>query len=140
MPNCSNCDKPQGRLNKGALCKTCFHNKINGDINKETFQSDGDLEILDNDVLKELNVIDLIKLNMAQEKRHNSEIVCLLKEQIEVLQTEIIHKNSLIENLMIELQTSKYNDNNISTISKSDLPSNHNSTLCAPNTQHKSST
>ena len=140
MPNCSNCEKPQGRLNKGALCKSCFHNKINGDINKDTLELDGDLELLDNAVLKELNVIDLIKVNMAQEKRYNSEIICLMKEQIEVLQNEIIHKNTLIENLMIELQTSKYNDNNMSTISKSESSSNHNSTLSAPYAQHKSST
>ena len=69
--------------------------------------------------------MDLIKQNMAQEKRHNTEIIGILKEQIEGLQNEIIHKNTLIENLMTELHTS----NNMSIISKDELSSKHNSTF-----------
>ena len=101
MPKCSHCEKPQGRLNKGALCKECFRNKINGDINKHTSQADGDLEFIDDDILKELDVYDLIKENMAQEKRHNLEIINLMEDQIELLRNEITHKNTLIETLSL---------------------------------------
>lgn len=145
MPKCSHCEKPQGRLNKGALCKECFRNKINGDINKHTSKADGDLELIDDDILKELDVYDLIKENMAQEKRHNLEIINLMEDQIELLRNEITHKNTLIETLMTELYNANLNDTNTSTVSSenknnpstSESNPKHNSTLNIPKEHHK---
>ena len=69
---------------------------------------------IDNDAinveeLHERDLINLIKDNMSQEKVFNSEIVMILKEQIEHMKSEITHKNTIIEGLMTEL----YNRNDI---------------------------
>ena len=101
MPNCSKCSKSQAKLNKGALCKSCFQKKINKIM-------DTSAAIVREDEIHERNIIDLIKENMSQEKMLSSEIINILKDQIEHLKTDIIYKNTLIESLMTEL----YNRNN----------------------------
>ena len=51
------------------------------------------------------SIIDIIKENMVNEKEYNAEIINILKEQIIYFKNEIIHENTLIENLIIELNT-----------------------------------
>ena len=51
------------------------------------------------------SIIDIIKENVDNEKEYNAEIINIPKEQIIYFKNEIIHKNTLIENLIIELNT-----------------------------------
>ena len=46
---------------------------------------------------------------MHLEKQWHAEVVCLLKDQVSFLKTELSHKNTLIENLIIELSTRSNN-------------------------------
>ena len=88
MPNCSKCNTAQSKLNKGALCKKCFINKINhtDDISSII---DEPIEI---DIINERSVIDLIKAQMAKEVQWNIELNQILKDQIEYLKSEIKEK------------------------------------------------
>ena len=61
-------------------------------------------------LLNDRYMIDLIKENMLQERKWHAEIVALLKGQISFLETEVIYKNTLIKNLIIELSTRSQND------------------------------
>ena len=48
-------------------------------------------------------IIDIIKENMVNEKEYNAEIIKILKEQVGYFKNEIIHQNTLIGNLIIEI-------------------------------------
>ena len=130
MPNCSKCSNSQARLNKGALCKTCFQRKIHKVMNSS--RDNGTNEDINIAEVHEREVINLIKDNMSQEKAFNSEIVTLLKEQIEHMKTEITHKNTLIENLMTEL----YNRNNTES-NACHINNEHSNSLSTINNHHE---
>ena len=49
----------------------------------------------DNSTLSiEKDIFDLVKENMVQERKWNLEIIKLLKDQIDYLKSDIIHKNT----------------------------------------------
>ena len=79
MPNCSKCNAAQSKLNKGALCKKCFNNKINGTADVNT-SNDEPIESLHTD---DRSIIDLIKTQMTKEAQWNSEMSQVFKEQID---------------------------------------------------------
>ena len=88
-------------------------------------------EVINTAELHEREVINLIKDNMSQEKAFNSEIVTLLKEQIEHMKTEITHKNTLIENLMSELYNRNDTESNACHINNE-----HSNSLSTINNHH----
>ena len=49
MPKCSKCDAIQSKMNKGNLCKKCFHNKhnISGKLNIDGNDDDDDNNTID---------------------------------------------------------------------------------------------
>ena len=103
MPSCVKCSYVQAKLNKGDLCKSCFdlnaaHCSIDVDFNCQSDRS----------------MVDIIKENMIQEKIWNDNIQTLLKDQIKFLKSELLWKNDLINNLVINRSKSK-NDENLST-------------------------
>ena len=51
-------------------------------------------------------MFDILKENMVQERKWNLEITQLLKDQIDYLKNDIIHKNTIIESLIIIRRTS----------------------------------
>ena len=91
---------------------SCFNDKQMDSINKKNV----DVSTEDNDIicdnsqpnaehtdipindflLNDRYMIDLIKENMLQEGKWHAEIVALFKGQISFLETEVIHKNTLI--------------------------------------------
>ena len=91
----------------------------------------GNNEVINSAELHEREVINLIKDNMSQEKAFNSEIVTLLKEQIEHMKTEITHKNTLIENLMSELYNRDDTESNACHINNE-----HSNSLSTINNNH----
>ena len=103
MPNCSKCGKAQSRLNKGALCKECFQEKINPSNNGSNSGSINQSRDYNNNVADDKTVFEIIKDTMYKERMWNEEMHVILKEQIDFLKKEIIVKNTLIENLMTEL-------------------------------------
>ena len=115
MPKCTLCSIVQNKLNKGKLCKTCFNDQKTAANNKQTVGNLVNEKINsntdnDNDIcLDDRNIIDLIKQNMHLEKQWHAEVVGLLKDQVSFLKNEISHKNTLIENLIIELSTRSNN-------------------------------
>ena len=115
MPICSNCSQVKSKLNRGDLCKICFDNKL---ANNNSIASES-VEVS----LSNINVMDLIKENMTQEKQHNAEIISMLKEQIDHFKLENIHKNTTIERLMTEL----YNYTNSNTSRNNITPENKKS-------------
>ena len=80
MPNCSKCNAVQARMNKGNLCKQCFHTKIH--ISKEIINSDNDS--LNSTAIDDDNrtVIDIIKQHMEKQSQWNRETRTLLLNQI----------------------------------------------------------
>ena len=96
MPICSKCNAVQSRLNKGALCKKCFNNKINVIENVAT-TNDDDIE---NSLIDDRSLIDMIKSQMAKEIQWNIEMTQIFKEQIEHLKGEIKQKNFIINHLI----------------------------------------
>ena len=101
MPKCSNCDAIQSKMNKGNLCKKCFHIKhnISGIVNIDGKGNDDD----DNNIIDidgDRTITDLIKEQMAREAQWHTDTYQLLTEQINYLKTEITHKNTVIENLI----------------------------------------
>lgn len=103
MPKCSKCNAVQAQLNKGALCKKCFNNKINPtDVN---MINDESIEI---DPISDRSIIDLIKSQMVKETQWNNEINQVFKDQIVHLKSEIKHKNYIIKNL---IKSNHYNYN-----------------------------
>lgn len=122
MPKCNKCGKTQSQLNKGALCKTCFNDKINKPIptctdgisntNNEENNDDGP-------IIEDRNVIDFIKQHMIREQQWHEETLKHLREEVIYLKQEIVHKNKFVEALMTELSKSNgrsnqdiiYNDN-----------------------------
>ena len=106
MPKCVICANVHAKLNKGNLCKQCFNEKDNSlynTINDNT----NDTSLNDGTVIDDRAIMDIIKENMAQERKWNEGMTMVLKNQIEYLKTEIIHKNTLIENLIMELLNSR---------------------------------
>ena len=104
MPKCVICENVQAKLNKGDLCKDCFNEKDNRSVICEytNDNSSNDVTIID-----DRTIMDIIKENMTQERRWNEEMTIVLKDQIEYLKDEIIHKNTLIESLIVELHNSR---------------------------------
>ena len=84
----------------------CFNKKINklgSDVNDDVSNKNDDTnDTCDTD----RTIIDIIKENMVNKKEYNVEIIKILKEQVEYLKNEIIHKNTLSENLIIEIDAS----------------------------------
>ena len=94
MPNCSKCNTVQAKMNKGNLCKKCFSDKFN-DTQKEYICIDEPINCDDERIM-----IDLIKGQMEKESQWYYDMTQVLKDQIEYLKSEIIHKNSIIQNLI----------------------------------------
>ena len=118
MPKCGKCNNIQSRLNKGALCKACFHKKINPSVS-DVYNDDSISEKLDDsidsnfeEISNNRSIIDIIKNNMSQERKWSEEMQMVLKDQIDFLKQEIIVKNSIIENLMVELYDKDHLNNN----------------------------
>ena len=53
--------------------------------------------------INDRELIDVIKENMMQGKMWNMEIIEMLKNEVEYLKVEIIHKNTIIEDLLVEV-------------------------------------
>ena len=53
----------------------------------------------------EKDMINIFKENMIQEKKRNLEVTQILKDQINYLKNDIIHKNTLIETLIVEISS-----------------------------------
>ena len=106
MPKCSKCTIVQAKLIKGQLCRSCYScdNESNDDE-------------LNTELLSERNIVDLIKKNMLQEKKWNAEIINLLREQVDYLKNDIIHKNTLIEQLVVNTSQA---ENTRASFTKSD--------------------
>ena len=97
MPNCSKCNAVQSRLNKGALCKKCFNNKINT-TDKLNTCNDDPIEI--DPINDDRSIVDFIKSQMTKELELNNEINQVLRDQIIYLKSEITHKNDIIKSLI----------------------------------------
>ena len=126
MPLCSNCSKAQSKLNKGALCKSCFNsgdnnNKCYSDdeyVTKDEFINSAQVsedEIISDIASEEREFIDVIKERMLQEKDDHRELqinyIASLKEQItcprkdhDLLNNDIIHKNEIIASLLFQIR------------------------------------
>ena len=140
MPKCTKCNYTQSRLNKGALCKRCFQQKINpvNPVNEASIDKSCD----------DRSILDLIKGSMLQEKECNAEIKHILQEQITFLKQEIVTKNTLIERLLVELyernpgsnKDSLNSDNTLSTASGDNISDavRLNSTLSETSNGNKS--
>lgn len=102
MPKCSKCSKTQNLLNKGALCKECFSNKINKSATYET-KIDDNYEDTNNTIEDDRYVIDIMKSHMMREKELSTDFIEHFKEEIRYLKDELLHKNNLINKLMSEL-------------------------------------
>ena len=118
MPNCCKCNKQQSRLNKGGLCKSCFHKKINpatpNDNNESILNNNnGITDVNYDDQSNDRTMIDIIKQNMLNERKWNEDMQIILKEQLEFLRQEMVVKNTLIERLMDKLHEKGINNNNI---------------------------
>ena len=153
MKQCEKCANKLGKTTKGKLCQNCYRNRnkssndnvLNLDNNRDaTNNLDNPPTVVSSNegILPDVNVYDLIKENLAQEKRHHSEITVILRDQISILQNELVFKNTLIESLMTELQFSRNNDCNTSIISSNKKEylspssvSKHNSTLNTPSSE-----
>ena len=130
MRNCEKCNKELSRSTKGNRCLQCYRNRnaimdynndddaININIihNSSTNDSiipdknDSIIPLYDDNDLDERAVINLIKQNMLMVKNRDSDIIEILKSQVEFLKDEIKHKNELINNLMLELAENKNHD------------------------------
>ena len=60
-------------------------------------------------------MFDLVKDNMVQERKWNSDIIQLLKDQIDYLKNDIIHKNTIIESVMFKIANNNNSNVNEST-------------------------
>ena len=129
MPKCSKCNNNQGKLNKGALCKTCFKEKINKQV--ETIE---DVEPITPESDYDRNVINMIKQQMLMEKERYEDTLLMLKDHVDFLQKEILHKNKLIENMM-------YGNGNNNTIVNNTISQesndDFNDTISTSNTSQK---
>ena len=108
MSKCVICANVPVKLNKGNLCKECLNEKGNSAENTPVLyntmsDNTNDTCLNDGTVIDDRAIMDIIKENMTQEKKWNEEMTMILKNQIEYLKTKIIHKNTLIENLIMEL-------------------------------------
>lgn len=108
MPQCVVCETVQARLNDGDLCRLCFSDKDTEVLIKANYNNDESSNGTNKCLPSiEKGMIDLIKENMIQEKKWNLEITELLKDQINYLKNDIIHKNTIIESLMVDLSNKK---------------------------------
>ena len=79
---------------------TCTYIHAQSNVNKDVSNKNDDT----NDTCDAGRIIiDIIKENMVKEKEYNAEIIKILKEQVEYFINEIIHKNTLIEKLIIKV-------------------------------------
>ena len=100
MRNCVSCNKELSRKTKGDLCLHCYRcrnsisdidNAANTNLNEEfpvdSFErsSDNTLPLYKDNELDERAVISLLKQNMIQERIRNTEIINILKRQIEFM-------------------------------------------------------
>ena len=136
MGACANCSSYQSRLCKGKLCKECFNknkkSKVTSNKNDHPIDNmeysdkdDDDDGEINKSVLGDRSVINMIKESMLEEKAYNKEIIMLLKDQIDYLKNEIIHKNTLIETLMFEIHdmnAAPLNDSHVTL--QNETPSN----------------
>ena len=100
MPKCAKCTTVQANLNKRKLCKKCHQN--DNDQNKGNTLKESELkESIHTQLPSDRTIIALIKENMEREKTWNAEVISMLREQIDYLKNDIIHKNTLIEQLII---------------------------------------
>ena len=129
MPACTklNCGNTQSKLNPGGLCKSCNtinktidlsiqslkspngnYNEINN-IHNTSVSSQSNKE-MNNGLFEipsgERDFVDLIKVNMLNEKKHNMELIDLFKEQIMYLRDDIKHKNEIIKDLLSRIPIS----------------------------------
>ena len=96
MPKCSNCDKIQGRLNKGGLCRACYLMDNTNASNSHDDVSSRNNSIHKNDYSQlsfHANVIEIADNLMKQERKMNDELHTILKEQISYLKNDIANKN-----------------------------------------------
>ena len=132
MGKCSNCGNILSKKNNGLLCRNCYLNRnkskndttIVNDIlandsnidrvddNKQTPNVDVDN---DNDfAFNDSNMLTFIKDSMLKEKAWNDEIREMLNDQIKHLKTEMLFKNTLIEQLICELNNRSNSESCIS--------------------------
>lgn len=121
MPACVICNRIQGRLNKGDLCRECKIKSRNLSNDGNTIEQENnntlDNPFIDDIVSHERSIIDLIKDSMAQEKERMLELNNILKEQIIHLKEEINHKNLIIERLIPAANIKHNTDNDCSSLS-----------------------
>ena len=112
MPKCSKCNKPQSKLNKGALCKECFHNKINKVVSNETTEPELENEFITETIDDDRYIIDMMKDYMTRERDLNNDLINHLKEEILYLKDELLHKNILIDRLFSDFKNDNHTDEN----------------------------
>ena len=110
MPKCSKCNKNQSKLNKGGLCKECFHNKINISLhNGNNYESLADSEVVNKSTDDDRYFTNIMKDFMMREKELNSDMINHLNEEVRYLKDELYHKNNLINKLVFEISSPNKN-------------------------------
>ena len=112
MPKCSNCSKPQSKLNKGALCKECFNNKINKTVCNETIEPVFESEAITGTIDDDRYLVDIMKDYMMRERELKDDLIKHLKEEVLYLKDELLHKNILIDRLFADSNSCNENYRN----------------------------
>ena len=107
MPKCSNCEKIQGRLNRGGLCKACF---LMDNGNTSNSQDNVSLNSKNSSIHKSAssplsfhaNVVEMVNKLMQQERKMSDDLSTILKEHISYLRSDLMQKNELIKLLMAD--------------------------------------
>ena len=89
MPKCSICEKTQGVLNEGNLCKSCYRIKLNSPNN---ISISGNMDKDSIDESYESRFYNVVKQMMAKEKFWNNTLFDVMNEQILHLKNEITQK------------------------------------------------
>ena len=84
--------------------------KEENDKHEKLFKNDNDNT---NDESEERTIIEFLKVNMINERQKNDQIINILKEQIEFMKKELLHKNNIITTLVtgINIETNSENNN-----------------------------
>ena len=72
-------------------------------MNTKDIIQDNEVKDTPKDPYNDRSIIDIIKSNIITGKQLNSDIHDILRGQIEFMKIEKINKNSIIENLLLEL-------------------------------------
>lgn len=145
MPPCSQCNKSQGRLNPGDLCKSCFNNgskNVPSVVNDNNSTIDNEINSINSDIFTpkdDWNIShDFTKGEFNRESMINdcpTALLASLYSQVEFLRSELTEKNFIIRNLMNEIKCNRKNEvissinNSVSDPDEFNSPNFINSTI-----------